>query len=89
MKLFVYALCAVTSFVCFVLLLRQHRHMPSRLMLRSSIAFLCFTIANLILFIDLVVLPEIDLRIWRNLFSLLGAMILLLALTSHRERNVR
>lgn len=89
MGFFVYALCALTSLVCFALLLRQHRREPSRLAVRSSIAFLCFAAANIILFFDLVVVPQVDLRIWRNLSNLTGAMILLLALTAHRERGSR
>ena len=89
MAFFVYGLCALTSLVCFGLLYRQHRRAPSRLALRSSMAFLCFAIANLILFTDRIVLPEIDLRIWRNLANLIGAIILLFALTSDRERTQR
>jgi hypothetical protein len=90
MASFVYALCALTSLVCFGLLLRQHRRSPSRLALRSSIAFLCFAVANIILFVDLVLLPKtIDLRLWRNFANLFGALVLLFALTSPNERNPR
>ncbi len=90
MAFFVYALCALTSLACFGLLLRQHRRAPSRLALRSSIAFLCFAVANILLFADLVVFPNtIDLRIWRNGANLIGAFILLFALTAPGERNPR
>ncbi len=89
MGFFVYALCALTSLVCFGLLLRQHRRTPSRLALRSSIAFLCFATANIILFVDLVVLPQFDLKLWRNLANLVGALILLSALTSQHEGRPR
>jgi hypothetical protein len=89
MGFFVYALCALTSFVCFALLFRQHRRTPSRLALRSSLAFLCFAISNIILFIDLIVLPDMDLKVWRNLFNLIGGLVLLFALTSDRERTLR
>lgn len=89
MSFFVYGLCALTSFVCFALLLRQHRRAPSALALRSSIAFLCFAVANILLFVDLVVLPsQTDLKIWRNLLNLIGAVILLFGVTSP-ERNSR
>lgn len=87
MGFFVYALCALTSLVCFGLLFRQHRRTPSRLAMRSSIAFLCFAISNIILFIDLIVVPQIDLQLWRNLFNLIGGLVLLFALTSDRERS--
>ena len=89
MGFFVYALCAMTSFVCFALLLRQHWRAPSSLALRSSIAFLFFAAANIILFADLILLPEIDLKIWRNLSNLIGAIILLVALTREAQRNMR
>jgi hypothetical protein len=89
MGYFVYALCALTSLVCFALLLRQHRRAPSPLALRSSVAFLCFAISNVILFIDLVLLPEIDLKVWRNLLSLIGGLVLLCALTIDGERTSR
>jgi hypothetical protein len=90
MAIFVYALCALTSLTCFGLLLRQHRRMPSTLALRSSVAFLCFAVANIILFVDLILLPtEVDLKIWRNLANLVGGLILLFALTSNRERTPR
>jgi hypothetical protein len=89
MSFFVYILCALTSLTCFALLLRQHRRAPSRIALRSSIAFLFFAVANVILFIDLIVLPEIDLKIWRNFANLIGGLILLFALTGAQERNLR
>jgi hypothetical protein len=89
MGFFVYALCAITSLVCFGLLLRQHRRAPSGLALRSSIAFLFFAIANIILFLDLILFPQMDLKIWRNLCNLIGSLILLLALTGEGQRNSR
>ncbi len=89
MGFFVYGLCALTSLLCFALLLRKHCHTPSRLALRSSIAFLCFAIANIILFVDLIVLPHIDLMICRNFANLIGALILLVALTSKHEGMTR
>jgi hypothetical protein len=89
MGFFVYALCALTSLVCFALLLRQHRRAPSRLALRSSVAFLFFAVANAILFVDLIILPEVDLKLWRNSANLIGTLILLLALTGESQRSNR
>lgn len=89
MSVFVYALCALTSLTCFALLFRQHRRSPSRMALRSSIAFLCFAVANAILFVDLIMLPQIDLKVWRNLANLIGGLVLLFALTSPQERTGR
>jgi hypothetical protein len=73
----VYALCAGTSLLCFSLLVRAYRRNRSGLLLWSSIAFLCFALGNALLFVDLVVLPQVDLMIYRTLLNLLGAGLLL------------
>lgn len=89
MGLFVYGLCAVTSLACFGLLLREHMRARSLLAFQCGIAFLCFAVANVILFVDLIVLPQIDLRLWRNLITLLGVVCLLLAVTRDHEGDRR
>jgi hypothetical protein len=88
MSFFVYALCGVTSLACFVLLLRHYLQARSTLALRSSIAFLCFAIANTLLFLDLIVWPELNLSVFRNLTNLAGAIVLLIAVTSDRGRDL-
>lgn len=85
MAFFVYILCAVTSITCSALLLRQYCRSRSNLLFHSSVAFLCFAAANVILFIDLVLLPEVDLRIWRNLATLVGVILLLFALIRGKD----
>jgi hypothetical protein len=86
MAFFVYILCAITSATCSVLLLRQYRRSHSRLLFHSGIAFLCFAVANVILFIDLALLgPETDLKIWRNLVNLVGVVLLLFSLIQGKE----
>jgi hypothetical protein len=84
---FVYALCAATSMVCFGLLLREHRRKHSPIAFKSSIAFLSFALANVLLFVDLVVFPEIDLRLWRNAITLVGVVVLVCAVTQDQERR--
>ncbi len=85
MAFFVYILCAVTSMACSVLLLRQYRRSRSALFFNSGVAFLCFATANVVLFIDLVVLPEVDLKIWRNLVNLTGVILLLFTLIRGKD----
>jgi hypothetical protein len=80
MSLFVYALCALTSFVCCVLLLRQHYRRPQRLLFHSAVAFFCFALANILLFVDVIVVPQADLRLWRNLINLFGVIFFLVVL---------
>lgn len=89
MAFFVYALCAVTSAVCCGLLLRQHRRVPGSLLSQSAAAFFCFALSNVLLFVDRILLPQVDLRLWRNLAALVGVGILLAALIKHRGRNER
>jgi hypothetical protein len=72
----VYLLCALTSFACAWLLLRGYRRSRTRLLLWSSLSFAAFTANNALLFIDLVLVPDVDLSLVRASFSLLGVMIL-------------
>jgi cytochrome c biogenesis factor len=56
----VYVLCAFTSIVCSVLLFRAWRSSRSRLLLWSGLCFAGLSINNLMLFFDLVVMPDQD-----------------------------
>lgn len=89
MAAFVYILCAVTSFCCGALLLRRHRLSRLRLLLWSGIAFCCFTVGNVILFVDLIILPQVDLTLWRSLFNLGGVLLLVGALISEARGGSR
>ncbi|MGH9549422.1 MAG: DUF5985 family protein [Terriglobales bacterium] len=80
-----YALCAITSIVCFVLLLRGYFRNRTRLLLWSSLCFFCFAIQNGLLFIDLVLMPQIDLSLWRTGAGLIGPAILLCGLIWERQ----
>lgn len=76
----VYVLCLLTSLVAMWLLLRSYRQSRSRLLLWSAAAFVAFAINNLMLLLDLVILPvSIDLRSARALTALVGVGILLYA----------
>lgn len=78
MSSLIYALCALTSGTCLVLLWRSYRASGSRLLFWSGWCFLLLTVNNVLLVIDKVVLPvEADLRLWR-LVAALGAVLLLL-----------
>lgn len=76
----VYALCALTSGLCAVLLGRAYRNSRARLLLWSSLAFAGLTLNNLALFVDLVVVPTVDLSLCRSLLAALSVMVLLLGL---------
>jgi len=76
----VYALCALTSGLCTVLLLRAYRASRARLLLWSSLAFVGLTCNNLLLFIDLSLIPAVDLSLYRSLTASISVMVLLLGL---------
>ena len=76
----VYGLCALTSGLCTVLLLRAWLSSRARLLLWSTLSFLGLTCNNLVLFADQVVFPEADLGLVRTLTAAVAVMILLLGL---------
>jgi hypothetical protein len=80
----VYILCGLSSLLCTVLLFKHYARTRLRLLFWSASAFLCFTLTNIILFIDVVLVPEIDLSLLRNCINLSGVMILLYGLI-HNE----
>ncbi|WP_207541165.1 DUF5985 family protein [Sabulicella rubraurantiaca] len=74
----VYLLCAATSVVCLLLLTRSYLATRNRLLLWSAVAFVGFALNNLMVFVDLILLPvTIDLLPLRNLASLAALVVLL------------
>ena len=74
----VYLLCAVTSLACAGLLLRSYRRSRLRLILWTSLCFIGLAANNVILFIDLIIVPTTtDLILPRNIASLAGVLLLL------------
>lgn len=76
----VYALCTLTSGLCAGLLLRAYLSSRARLLLWSTISFVGLACNNLLLFVDLIVFPELDLSLYRNLTAAASVMILMLGL---------
>jgi hypothetical protein len=73
----VYILCFITSSACAWLLARSYWRTGTRLLLWSALCFLLLAGNNLIVVLDMLVLPAWDLRIARITFSL-GAVAVLL-----------
>jgi len=80
MATLVYLLCAATALGCALLLLRGYRRSGARLLLWSALCFGCFTLNNLLVVVDLVLFPGIDLFLLRNTTALLGVSALLYGL---------
>lgn len=74
----VYILCALTSILCAVLLYRGYRANRTRLLFWASLAFLLLAINNVILYVDLVILPVLPDLFWYRTSVALAAMLLLL-----------
>lgn len=72
-----YALCAVTSLACTVLLLGGYRRGRGRLLLWSSGCFLFLALNNAMLFVDLALVPSIDLSVARSSVGLVAVTLLL------------
>ena len=80
MATLVYALCALTSAACAVLLLRGYASSRARLLLWSGLCFVGLATNNLLLLIDKRVVPTLDLSLWRSLPALAGVALLLYGL---------
>jgi hypothetical protein len=82
----VYILCALTSLACAGLLLRAYRNAGPRFLLWGSLCFLALAANNAILFVDKVILPDVDaifgiqFPVWRAATALLGMALLLYGL---------
>lgn len=73
----VYVLCFLTSAACAWLLGRSYFRTRTRLLLWSSLCFLLLAGNNLVLVLDVLVFPDINLRIGRLLLSLSAVAVLL------------
>jgi hypothetical protein len=76
----IYAFCTVTSVLCAILLLRTHRRTQLRLLFWSGLAFCFFAVNNALVFVDMVLLPQEDLSVFRNVINLVGVLLLLFGL---------
>lgn len=57
---YVYFLCALTSVACATFLFRGFRKSHSRLLLWSSLSFGLLAFNNIVLFVDVILLPNLD-----------------------------
>jgi hypothetical protein len=61
----VYLLCALLSIACAALLFRGFRGSRTKRLFWSGLCFAGLAVANVLLFSDLVLLPDGDLSLWR------------------------
>lgn len=76
----IYILCMVTSALCAVLLLRGWGRSRSRLLLWSAACFVLLAINNVLLFVDIIVVPGVDLAYLRHGTSIVALTLLVYGL---------
>jgi hypothetical protein len=76
----VFILCALTSLLCAILLLRGYVRRAVPLLLWSGLCFVCFSVSNLILLLDQVVFRSVDLTPGHMGATLVGLGLLLYGL---------
>lgn len=76
----VFILCALTSILCAGLLRRQYRCHRAPLLFWSMWCFVCFAATNVLLFVDLVLIPQHDLSLLRSGINLAGMLMLIYGL---------
>jgi len=75
----------LTSLACMALLFRAHARTGVRLLMSSAMCFVFLSLSNLLLFLDLVVFPDLDLRPYRLGTALAGVAFLLQGFTQEAE----
>ncbi|WP_457092730.1 DUF5985 family protein [Microvirga sp. P5_D2] len=74
----IYSLCLLTSAGCAFLLVRSYAQSRAKLLLWSALCFVLLAVNNLLVVIDLVILPTtVDLVPFRHLASLAAVSVLL------------
>jgi hypothetical protein len=76
----VYLLCALTSMFCAGLLFRSYRRQRTKLLMWSTACFVGLAINNILLFVDLVLVPDIDLTLLRSSVALVAVALLVIGL---------
>jgi hypothetical protein len=76
----IYVLCALTSLIATILLWRGFIRTRTRLLFWSGVCFALLTVNNVILYVDMVVLPDTDLSLLRNSTALLSMLVMLFGL---------
>ncbi len=81
----VYILCFLTSLACALLLLRAYKKNGVRLLLWSGLCFLGLAANNGLLFLDRMVVTNVDLSFIRALPALVGLVLLIYGLVWEAE----
>ena len=86
MAALVYALCAGTALLVFLLLLRGYRRSRQPFLLWSSLCFAALTLDNVSLFVDRVLFPAMDFTVYRRPIALIAIALLLYGMIWKSEK---
>jgi hypothetical protein len=81
----IYSLCALTGLTCAILLLRSYQKTRVQLLLWSGLCFVGLTASNVLLVLDRIIYPNIDLSSARLAMALVGLLLLLFGLIWENE----
>ncbi len=76
-EVIIYLLCVATSALCAYLLARAYRRGRTKLLIWSSICFGLLALNNLVLAVDILLLPDLDFGLFRVMTALLAVSVLL------------
>lgn len=80
MAVVVYSLCAMTSLICAGLLLRSYLRNRTPLLFWSCLCFFGLAINNILVFVDQIVIPTVDLSMLRALSAFIAIGLLVFGL---------
>lgn len=83
----VYSLCFLAATACAWLLARSYARSGARLLLWSCLCFVLLAGNNLVLIVDMLILPQTDLRLGRLLFALAAVSVLLFGFVWDLEKE--
>jgi hypothetical protein len=76
----VYILCAATCLLCAVMLFRGYLRTHVRLLFWSGLCFAGLMLENVLLYVDVVMFPDVNLALWRKIPGLVSLAILVFGL---------
>jgi hypothetical protein len=85
MAAIIYSLCSITCLACAVLLLRGYARTRAHLLLWSGLCFVGLTANNVLLVLDRIVFPDVDLAVPRLVAALAGLVLLLFGLIWEKD----
>jgi hypothetical protein len=81
----VYVLGTLTSLCCAALLFRGYSRVKRKLLFWSALCFAGLTVSNLLVFVDLVLYPDVNMYRWRLVTAALAMILLLYGLIWESE----